>query len=139
VKHLDLAINGVNFLIFILKGTNMLNREEFKLALQAEGEEVPDDVLEKIFVTVSVGSDGISFEQFIDYMKKEAEDRVTLDQLQAAFQTLAVDKTFVTEEDLARVGLPVSLVNYLTKAMPANANGQGYDFNSFVENAFRKD
>lgn len=45
------------------RNTNSLDRDEFKLALQAEGVEVPENDIEKIFVTVSAGQEGISFEQ----------------------------------------------------------------------------
>ncbi|RKO82958.1 hypothetical protein BDK51DRAFT_34720, partial [Blyttiomyces helicus] len=51
-----------------------------------------DAEFEKMFISVSKGADEILFEQFIDFMKAQQEDRTSPDQLKVSFQTLAGDK-----------------------------------------------
>ena len=45
------------------RNVNLLNLDEFKLALHAEGSDLPDSEIEKIFVLHSQGSEGITFEK----------------------------------------------------------------------------
>ncbi len=68
-------------------------------------------------------------------MKSEAEDRATVDQLQVAFSTLALDKPLIGDSDLARSGISLPLQSYLKSAMPKTSDGV-YDFVSFVKDAF---
>ncbi|KAI8925778.1 calponin homology domain-containing protein [Entophlyctis helioformis] len=115
--------------------SNTLKREEFKAALQSEGTALKDDEFEQTFLQVSGGTDEISFEQFIDYLRNLEEDKTTPDQLLISFQTLAVDKSFVTEEDLYRGSIPPAIVEYLKANLPRTDNN-GYDFTAFVSNVF---
>ncbi|KAJ3024208.1 hypothetical protein HKX48_004481 [Thoreauomyces humboldtii] len=115
-------------------GSNSLNRDEFRSALHAEGTDFDDASLERLFVSASKGSDEVTFEQFIGFMRSQQEDRATPEQLKVSFQTLASDKPYVTEADLYRGGLQPALVEYLKQVMPQS--GEGYDYTQFVETAF---
>ncbi|KNC98650.1 uncharacterized protein SPPG_06332 [Spizellomyces punctatus DAOM BR117] len=114
--------------------SNSLKREEFKSALQAEGTDFDDTTFENLFQTAVRGGEEVSFEQFIDFMKAQQEDRANPEQLKVSFQTLAGDKPYITEADLYRGGLAPALVEYLKQAMPAR--GEGYDYAQFVDGVF---
>jgi hypothetical protein len=68
-------------------------------------------------------------------MKSEAEDRATVEQLQVAFTTLALEKPVIGDADIARAGLSLPLQDYLKSAMPKTSEG-AYDFSTFVKDAF---
>eukprot|EP00842_Homolaphlyctis_polyrhiza_P005238 jgi/Hompol1/5715/HPOL_004659-RA len=114
--------------------SNSLKREEFKAALQSEGTALKDEEFEKTFLGVSQGSDEISFEQFIEYMRHESEDKTTPEQLLVSFQTLAGDKAFVTEADLYKGGIPPAIVEHLKTLF--GRKEEGYDYASFVAGVF---
>ncbi|KAJ3282534.1 hypothetical protein HK104_010842 [Borealophlyctis nickersoniae] len=120
---------------------NTLGREEFSAALQAEGtvfasndSSTQDDEFERVFLSASQGKDAINFEQFIDYMRAQQEDRTSPDQLKLSFQTLAGDKPFITEADMYQGGLPQHVVEYLKQAL--QRKGDGYDYSQFIEGVF---
>ncbi|KAH6583055.1 hypothetical protein BASA60_001643 [Batrachochytrium salamandrivorans] len=114
--------------------SNSLKREEFQGALQSEGTAFKEDELEKTFLEVSQGSDEISFEQFIDYMRELSEDKTTPEQLLVSFQILAGEKGFVTEADLYKGAISPAIVEYLKSSLARKE--EGYDFTSFVSGAF---
>ncbi|TPX62489.1 hypothetical protein SpCBS45565_g06982 [Spizellomyces sp. 'palustris'] len=114
--------------------SNSLKREEFKSALQAEGTDFGDTTFENLFQSAVRGGEEVSFEQFIDFMKAQQEDRANPEQLKVSFQTLAGDKPYITEADLYRGGLAPALVEYLKQAMPTR--GEGYDYAQFVDGVF---
>ncbi|KAI8819850.1 calponin domain-containing protein [Fimicolochytrium jonesii] len=115
-------------------GSNSLNREEFKSALHAEGTDFDDASLERLYTNALKGAEEVSFDGFIEFMKGQREDRVTPEQLKISFQTLAGDKSYVTETDLFRGGLAPALVEHLKQVMPVKEDG--YDFTSFINGAF---
>ena len=67
-------------------------------------------------------------------MKSEQEDRVTVDQLQSAFSTLAIEKKFITKHDLLTVGIAPATVEFLAAKMSQKEDG--YDFESFLKDSF---
>ncbi|KAI9104832.1 calponin homology domain-containing protein [Phlyctochytrium arcticum] len=114
--------------------SNSLNKEEFKSALQGEGVDFDDTTFENLFRDAAHGAEDVSFDQFLDFMKDQQEDRATSDQLMVSFQALAGGKDHITEQDLYGGGLQPAVVEYLKQAMPARGNG--YDFNQFVHGVF---
>ncbi|KAJ3035823.1 hypothetical protein HDV00_003358 [Rhizophlyctis rosea] len=115
--------------------TNSLKPDEFKAALAAQGLVLATDAeFDKVFQTVAKGRDNIIFEQFIDYMKSQQEDRTSPDQLKVSFQTLAGDKPYITEQDMYRGGLPQQVVDYFKQVLPKKDDG--YDYAQFVEGSF---
>ncbi|KAI8814853.1 calponin homology domain-containing protein [Cladochytrium replicatum] len=113
---------------------NVLSKEEFKAALQAEGTSYTDQEFDRTFKEAAKGSSEISFEKFIAFMRSIDEDKTTPEQLKISFRTLANDKAFITENDLHAGGLASNVVDYLKAAMPKTENG--FDYNEYLKQVF---
>jgi hypothetical protein len=68
-------------------------------------------------------------------MKSQQEDRVTVDQLQSAFSTLAIEKNYITKQDMLTVGLTPETVEFLAGKMSQKEDG--YDFEAFLKESFK--
>ena len=62
------------------------------------------------------------------------EDKITPEQITTAFQTLAGEKDYLTEEDMYRGGMEGPIVEYLKQQLPKKEGG--YDFSAFVGHIF---
>ncbi|KAI9209821.1 calponin domain-containing protein [Polychytrium aggregatum] len=115
-------------------GSNKLKFEEFKAALQAQGTFYPEDKALKIFADAAAGSETMSFDQYLDFMKSIQEDKTGPKQLEEAFDTIAGEGE-ITESDLYRSGLAPPLVEYFKVVIPRKANN-AFDYKQYISSIF---
>ncbi|KAI9296817.1 hypothetical protein K502DRAFT_337116 [Neoconidiobolus thromboides FSU 785] len=139
-----------SFRHFDTDDSNTLSLSEFKACLAALGNVFPDEEFEEIFYYVSDNSEFVSFEQYINFMISNTEDKVSADQLLEAFSIIADGKPYVTELDLKKQSLPPVTIDYLLQTIPqasdlteeeiiaAEQCGEGLvlDFNAYLGDLF---
>lgn len=142
-----------SFRHFDTDDSNTLNFLEFKACLAALGFVFPDDEFEELFIHVSQGDENITFEQYINFMVSNAEDKTSPEQLLEAFSYMADGKPYVTELDLKRQALPSTIFEYLIQTMPQASDlteeeiaaaekceeGLVLDFNTYLNAVFYSD
>jgi len=115
----------------------MLDKLEFKAAMSSVNVAFKDDAhFTQIYTNVAEGNEKISRDQYIRYLVELNEDRDTPDQIKAAFKALANDNEFISPELLLVNPLTQDDVQFLSNAMPQHENGQGLDYNAYVDQNF---
>jgi actinin alpha len=117
-------------------GSGSLEKHEFKACLQALGQSITDESLDKLMTSICKSTPGkILFQEFVDYMISKTEDSDTPSTIKAAFKAIARDADYVTEQQLKQY-LDGETAGYLASAMPPHAHG-GYDYNAYVEKVYK--
>jgi actinin alpha len=112
-----------------------LEKHEFKACLQALGQPITDEQLDRLVAELGKKTPGkIVFEEFVDYMISRTEVSDTPQTINNAFKTIAGDKDFVTEQELRRV-LDQETVDYLLQNMEKTPNG--YNYHTFTQKTYR--
>lgn len=93
-----------------------------------------DDEFEQVFRDVGKGSDEITFEPYISYVRSIEEDQTTPEQLLGAFKAVAGDKNSISKEDLVRAGIKEATAARMIASMPVA--GDGSDYGAFLGRAF---
>ncbi|KAJ3380250.1 hypothetical protein HDU92_006082, partial [Lobulomyces angularis] len=101
---------------------NLLTSNEFMACLQAEGISITDAEVSKVFG----GRNSLTFQQFIDFMTTNEEDKTTPEQLEISFAALALDKGYISEKDMYMGGLTGPVVDYFKSTMPRKDDGYDY-------------
>ncbi|GAA5865515.1 hypothetical protein JCM1840_001425 [Sporobolomyces johnsonii] len=100
------------FRAFDKDGSNALDLDELSGALGSLGiSEVNLDDIAQV-------GDEVTFEEFIRFLTERAEDRLTGEKVRSCFRSVAAEKGFVTELDLARLQLDPSALRFLQEHMP---------------------
>ncbi|GAA5962747.1 hypothetical protein JCM21900_001185 [Sporobolomyces salmonicolor] len=100
------------FRAFDKDGSNSLDLDELSGALGSLGiSEVNLDDIAQV-------GDEVTFEEFIRFLTERAEDRLTGEKVRSCFRSVAAEKGFVTELDLARLQLDPSALRFLQEHMP---------------------
>ncbi|ORZ39047.1 calponin homology domain-containing protein [Catenaria anguillulae PL171] len=124
------------FRVFDKDLSNSLNSIEFKAALAGLGISLSDEEFKNVFDRVSVGTNEVVFQQFVEYMRSITEDRTSPDQLAEAFKQLAAGKAFVSVADMQIAHLTQESIEFLTQVMPASAAGEGFDYEVYLAKCF---
>ncbi|KAI9026184.1 calponin homology domain-containing protein [Hyaloraphidium curvatum] len=114
--------------------SNSLNRLEFKAALQAMGIVYSDEEFEKVFHDASKGTEEVTFEPYIGFVRSIEEDQTTPEQLLGAFKAVAGERNFITADDLVRAGIKPAVAQKLAGGMPQVSGGS--DYSAYLGQAF---
>ncbi|GAA5892714.1 hypothetical protein JCM6882_000562 [Rhodosporidiobolus microsporus] len=115
------------FRAFDKDGKNVLDLDELAGALGSLG------ILEVNLDDIVQTNEQVSFDEFIRFMTARAEDRLTGEKVRSCFRSVAAEKGYVTELDLARLALPSTALSFLKQHMPsgvipsASLHGDGED------------
>jgi len=112
-----------------------LNALDFFGVLSFLGESPTEDGAKKLLEDLDLDRDGLlSFEEYSKYIINKRSDTDTVESYHAAFNTIAQQKEYVTEDDLRRANMTPEKIHYLTSQMPRyeSANVQGYDYKAWL-------
>lgn len=123
--------------------SGMLDRLEFRACLMAseidiptlEHADQPDPKFDAIMAECdSSGDNQVSFQEFLNFMARQAKDKDSPEQLSESLKTIAGGKDTITEADLAREFSPED-VSLITSKMAASDEGN-YNYGEFVMNIY---
>jgi len=118
-------------------GDGLLDRLEFKACLASLSIPFKDDAAyEATFKQVSGGTNGITFNQFVEYMTEVVADRDTPESIKLAFRSLANNQDSISSTDLRVPPLKNDEVDYLINKMHV-AHDKYYDYVAFTDQAFK--
>jgi len=103
-----------------------LDKNSFKAACAAAGEDIPDKDLDSTFHKFDEDGDGfIKFEEFITFMSSVVKEGTGYEDIIESFSEIAGGKDFITESQL-RSNLEADEAEFLIKNMPKVSGGFDY-------------
>jgi len=113
-----------------------LDKNSFKAACAAAGEDIPDNQLDSTFLKFDNDGDGfIQFEEFISFMSQVVKEGTGYEDIIESFAEIAGGKDFITEAQL-RTNLEAEEAEFLIKNMPKVSGG--FDYKQYAKNTYGK-
>jgi len=113
-----------------------LDKNSFKAACAAAGEDIPEKDLDSTFHKFDEDGDGfIKFEEFISFMSSVVKEGTGYEDIIESFAEIAGGKDFITESQL-KSNLEAEEAEFLIKNMPKVSGG--FDYKQYAKNAYGK-
>jgi len=113
-----------------------LDKNSFKAACAAAGEDIPDNDLDATFHKFDDDGDGfIKFEEFITFMSSVVKEGTGYEDILQSFSEIAGGKDFITEAQI-RSNLEGEEADFLVQNMP-KCDG-GFDYKKYAAKTFGK-
>jgi len=123
-KHFDKSKSG------------QLDKNSFKAACAAAGEDIPDKDLDSTFAKFDEDKDGfIKFEEFITFMSSVVKEGTSYEDIVESFKEIAGGKEFITEAQI-RSNMDAEEADFLVKTMPKNKDG--FDYVAYCKKTYGK-
>jgi len=113
-----------------------LDKNSFKAACAAAGEDIPDKDLDNTFAKFDSDKDGfIQFEEFIQFMSSVVKEGTGYEDIVESFSEIAGGKDFITEAQL-RSNLEAEEADFLIQNMPKVSGG--FDYKAYAKKTYGK-
>jgi len=113
-----------------------LDKNSFKAACAAAGEDIPDKDLDQTFKKYDKDNDGfIQFEEFIDFMSSVVKEGTCYEDILESFAEIAGGKDFITESQL-KSNLEAEEAEFLIANMPKVSGG--FDYKAYAKKTYGK-
>nr|6SL3_A Chain A, Calponin homology domain protein putative [Entamoeba histolytica] len=90
-----------------------------------------DAQYDAIYNNVTKGENGVSFDNYVQYMKEKNDENPSPEQLNEIFSTIAAGKDSITETDMQKAGMSAEQIEYVKANLPQK--GDGYDYAAWVK------
>jgi len=113
-----------------------LDKNSFKAACAAAGEDIPDKDLDSTFKNYDQDGDGfIQFEEFIQFMSSVVKEGTGYEDIVESFSEIAGGKDFITEAQL-KSNLEADEAEFLIQNMPKVSGG--FDYKAYAKKTYGK-